>query len=80
MKSLEVVEMEAREDQLWQRDLIYCTTCGQNCIFDMFKRVIKENAVLSDRSMITAMLTPDEKFIITTGVYRVLRVYSYPKL
>jgi hypothetical protein len=76
MKSLHVVQMQTTEYQLWQRDLIYSTTCGQNCIFDTFKRVIKENAVLSDRSM----LTPDEKFIITTRVYGVLRVYSYPKL
>jgi hypothetical protein len=29
-------------------NLIYCTTCGKIGIFDTLKRVIKEDAVLSD--------------------------------
>ena len=56
MKSLDVVEIEAREDQLGHRDLIYCTTCGQNCIFDTLKRFIKESAVLPDRSCLQICL------------------------
>ena len=52
-------------------DLIYCTTCGKIGIFDTIKRVIKKDAVLSDKSPFTV---PDENFIITTGVCRVLKV------
>jgi WD40 repeat protein len=61
-------------------DLIYCTTCGKIGIFDTVKRIIKEDAVLSDKSLFAVMLTTDEKFIIATGICKVLRVYTYPEL
>jgi WD40 repeat protein len=61
-------------------DLIFCTTCGKIGIFDTVKRIIKEDAVLSDKSLMATLLTPDEKFIIASGVCRVLKIYTYPEL